>query len=103
MSNYPAGCTTDDIDRSVESSEPYDSVRFSCGHWDREDMGEFLGEREVCGDCAQRARNIALLFEGCELSFIVDAVKFAGPARMGNHTLFASLLKKLEDAAKVKV
>lgn len=56
----------------------------------------------LCSDCFQRAQNIRGAFDDLELKAITEALTMYGPARMGNHTLFAALMQKLRDAGMVK-
>ena len=103
---YPDGCTQADHDRAFDQalSEPPDEdvVRLDCGHWGTEDAAETLADKKVCERCYLQAEALGVVFEGLEVPALIDALTMYGPSRLGNHDLFAHLMKKLERAREWK-
>ena len=74
---YPAGLTQDGFDREMER----------------------LNEDDV--PCGTGCELHFIQFGPLELDAAIEALKEYGPARMGNHTLYEQLMKKLEGAKEV--
>lgn len=94
---YPPGCSQRDIDLSCNGDgEPIleidELITLDCGC-----TGTFRNAIHVRGQlvCEDHA-NAMPSFEGMEVSVLVEALKFYGPSRMGNHTLYDVLMAKLE-------
>ncbi len=99
------------------STMPMDAVCHGCGHTLRLHIRESGGCNGWCCPCPRferpadvsdlgrllersiaRLEPVTINLEGMERATLIDALKAWGPSKMGNHTLYDVLLKKLEEA-----